>query len=395
MNRKAVVFVNLIGAVLIVALFFYLVKGELSLKSDETKYLYSSDIRKNIDNIDKEADDTISIVTGKSKKETDSHSVTKTAKQYSKTGDKRSKENSHRIHFYNRPEDILNRGRHNRVKNRERDRESGSPSSDSSPDSSYDNKEHNQTKQQNGDTNESNDRNRSSNNNYNPYEWAVAWPFGNEKNITDRNNSNLVSDGETIEDLIESVGGDLGNLVLLRIFKEEKRLELWMSVTGEYKLLKSYKLTDYSGTLGPKLSGDDGQSPEGYYTVPDDGLILDSTGHYRAELLFPNRFDKEHNISSGYSSIHDKGVDMDGFTVRDTDMEEIYEVLKSAFENGYKAIPVYIYPFIMSDDNLDNVKDNPWYDFWKNIKGGYDYFTGSHRTPAIDVINGKYVFHVL
>ncbi len=392
MNRRSVVFVNLIGVLFIVALFFYLIRGELNLKPDETKYFNSADIRKNID---KEADDTIPIISGKSKKETVSHSVTKTAKPYSKTAERRNREKGHKIPFYNRPEDILNRGRHNRVKNPKEERENSSLLPNSSPGSASGNKESNLTEQDKSDANESNERNRSGGNYYNPYEWAVTWPFNNEKNISDMNNSNLVSDDETIEDIIESVGGDMGNPVLIRIFKEEKRLELWMSVTGEYRLLKSYKLINYSGSLGPKLSWNDGQSPEGYYRIPDDGLILDSSGHYRAELIFPNSFDKEHNVSSGYASIHDIGVTMDGFTLSNTDIVEIYEVLKSAFVNEYKTIPVYIYPFTMNDDNLDSAKESHWYDFWKNIKGGYDYFMQSHRTPAIDVVNGKYVFHIL
>ncbi len=396
MSRRAVIFINIIGTVSIVLLFLYIVKGELNLNRDISNKQINSSIRENITQIDKETQDTIAVIKGKDPKKTVNSPDTNSSKidddsEMPDSFDYRAKN----PHLATQREYILSRSSQNTIpqpKERYNTPESDVAEIDINSNNTIKSSEKNTTEESENDSNNSNSSD--TNNRYNPYEWAVEWPLNNDKNLSDYNSSNQV-DNETIEDIIESIGGDLGNLVLIRIFKEEKRLELWMSITGKYRLLKSYKIISYSGILGPKLSDNDGQSPEGYYSISNDGLILDTSGYIKAELIFPNKYDQEHNITDGYASIHDKHIISDGFTLSDIDMKEIYEVLNSSFANGYKAIPVYIYPFVMSEENINSVKDNPWIEFWKNIKGGYDYFMHSHRTPAINVIDGKYIFHVL
>ncbi|ODN69018.1 hypothetical protein [Methylobrevis pamukkalensis] len=50
--------------------------------------------------------------------------------------------------------------------------------------------------------------------------------------------------------------------ILIRIFKEESKLELWKKdATGRFALLKSYDICKWSGKLGPKIKEGDRQRP--------------------------------------------------------------------------------------------------------------------------------------
>src|SRR5690606_35503166 len=56
--------------------------------------------------------------------------------------------------------------------------------------------------------------------------------------------------------------------VHMRVFKEESLLEVWKQrKDGQYALLASYPICNWSGKLGPKIKGGDRQAPEGFYTV--------------------------------------------------------------------------------------------------------------------------------
>jgi len=240
-----------------------------------------------------------------------------------------------------------------------------------------------------------NDRNETDKDNYYyPYVWAVEWPF--KKDIDESNNTEdtFITD-ETIEDIIEKVGGEIGNKILIIIFKTEKRLELWMDIAGEYKFLKSYPIISYSGKLGAKVSIKDKQAPEGYYSINIHRIIRKDELFTKLDLGFPNRYDKEHNVSSGYASIHNPSIQEDGFVIDNNNISEIYNIVQEALLNGYKTIPVYIYPFVMTQYNLERYYNSRWIDFWRNIKEGYDYFNRYHRTPKIEIRNGRYIFHIL
>ena len=57
----------------------------------------------------------------------------------------------------------------------------------------------------------------------------------------------------------------IGAPILVRIFKEEAELELWMKSGQRYSLFKTYPICRFSGRLGPKLKTGDHQAPEGFY----------------------------------------------------------------------------------------------------------------------------------
>ncbi|MDG2123455.1 MAG: hypothetical protein P8J87_07150, partial [Verrucomicrobiales bacterium] len=61
-----------------------------------------------------------------------------------------------------------------------------------------------------------------------------------------------------------------GAPTFIRIFKQEKFLELWIQPKPghPYQQFRRYPISNWgSGSLGPKLKEGDGQAPEGFYAI--------------------------------------------------------------------------------------------------------------------------------
>src|SRR5688572_27560135 len=52
-----------------------------------------------------------------------------------------------------------------------------------------------------------------------------------------------------------------GAPLLIRIFKLERTLEVWIDDRERYRLFRSYPICNYSGDLGPKVRQGDRQAP--------------------------------------------------------------------------------------------------------------------------------------
>jgi len=74
-------------------------------------------------------------------------------------------------------------------------------------------------------------------------------------------------------------------------------------------------------------------------------------------------------------------------------INEIYALAVAAFESGQPIFRVHAFPFRLESGILARHADNRWYDFWLNLKEGYDYFNVNKRPPDVNVINKKYVFN--
>src|SRR5689334_3434491 len=62
-------------------------------------------------------------------------------------------------------------------------------------------------------------------------------------------------------------GMQFGSPMLIRIFKAESELEVWMLKDGQYERFQTYPICRFSGKLGPKQREGDKQAPEGFYSV--------------------------------------------------------------------------------------------------------------------------------
>ena len=58
---------------------------------------------------------------------------------------------------------------------------------------------------------------------------------------------------------------------------------------------------------------------------------------------------------------------------------------------GQSSVQVSIYPFRMTDANMQRHKFSYYKDFWAQLKPGYDYFEQTRKPPTVSVVDGRYV----
>ena len=193
---------------------------------------------------------------------------------------------------------------------------------------------------------------------------------------------------------LEKSGGEMGNPVFIRIFKSVYQLEVWMKMAKDsnYTHLKTYPICNYSGELGPKLKEGDKQAPEGFYEITKNSLNPNSKFHLSMNIGYPNRYDRYYGRTGSYIMIHGACVSIGCFAMGDKQIEEIYDLVESALDNGQKSVKVHIFPFRMSEKEMRLHSNNRWYEFWENLKEGYDYFEKSHKIPTVGLKDGNYTF---
>jgi murein L,D-transpeptidase YafK len=187
----------------------------------------------------------------------------------------------------------------------------------------------------------------------------------------------------------------LGQPVLLRVFKEEAVLEAWLGdeETGRYALYKTYPICKFSGTLGPKLKEGDKQAPEGFYLVGARQLNPNSSFHLAMNIGFPNAYDRALGRTGSALMIHGGCESTGCFAMTNPAIEEVYLLVDNAMRNGQEYVNIHSFPFRMTEENMARHASNPWYDFWTNIKTGYDTFEATKVPPLVGVENGRYVFY--
>lgn len=85
--------------------------------------------------------------------------------------------------------------------------------------------------------------------------------------------------------------------------------------------------------------------------------------------------------SSGCFALTDKGV------------AEIYSIAREALKGGQASFQVQSFPFRMTAENMARNRNNPNFEFWTNIKQGYDFFEVTKREPKISACGRRYVFN--
>lgn len=153
---------------------------------------------------------------------------------------------------------------------------------------------------------------------------------------------------------------------------------------------QNHPICYFSGRLGPKLKEGDQQSPEGFYKVSARQMNPNSTYHLSFNLGFPNKFDRANGRTGNYLMVHGNCVSIGCYAMTDEKIEEIYTLASAAFKNGQKRFQVHIFPFRMTEQNMQTHQKSEWLSFWKNLKQGYDFFETNKTVPKITVIDRKY-----
>lgn len=189
----------------------------------------------------------------------------------------------------------------------------------------------------------------------------------------------------------------VGRPVFIRIIKNDNRdglLEVWTEnpASRKYEHLKTYQIARFSGDLGPKLAEGDYQAPEGFYYITRKRMNPKSNYHLSMDIGFPNEYDLAKKRTGSYIMIHGSSVSIGCFAMTDCSIEQIYTLVDGALKKGQEFVRVHSFPFEMTDENLEKHKDSEHYDFWKNLKQGWDWFEKNRRPPDVGVKNGNYTF---
>ena len=194
----------------------------------------------------------------------------------------------------------------------------------------------------------------------------------------------------------------IDNLNLLIVaYKDNDLVDIYAKTTkvGTYKKILSYDVCSRSGQLGPKRQQGDGQVPEGFYHI--DRFNPSSSFYLSLGLNYPNLADKRKSKASNLGGdifIHGSCVTIGCLPMTDNFIKEIYLLAVYARNNGQNKIPVYVFPFKMTDQNMTTYrakyKDNKeLISFWDNLKIGYDKFVKDSKELNIKVTeNGDYTY---
>lgn len=188
--------------------------------------------------------------------------------------------------------------------------------------------------------------------------------------------------------------------ILFVCYKLTKELVVYIKSKNEkkYTILKTYPICASSGILGPKNQEGDYQVPEGFYEInrfnPTSSYFL-SLG-----ISYPNLADKKRSIShklGGDIFIHGSCVTIGCLPMTDEMIKEIYLLAINAKNNGQNKLPIYLFPFEMTDENLNKYGEITEYKsnklFWRNLKEGYDLFILNQNELKYTITkNGVYVF---
>lgn len=199
-----------------------------------------------------------------------------------------------------------------------------------------------------------------------------------------------------LHDELGKLGLSPGNPLFVRIFKEERELEVWLKAPAkpEYTLFKVYRISDWSGKTGPKQKEGDGQAPEGFYFVSASRMRPETRHHLGFDLGYPNEYDSSHGRSGSEIMVRGGEASHGSYVLSESDMNEIYTLASLALGSGQPYFRVNAFPFRMTDQRMVTEwnRQPKWMDFWVELKEGYDFFENVNLPPDARVSDGKYEF---
>lgn len=197
---------------------------------------------------------------------------------------------------------------------------------------------------------------------------------------------NLSAFGERLAEISVKLGAPL----FIRAFKAESELEVWLLKDHRYLRFATYPVCQWSGTIGPKVRENDKQTPEGFYSVTKRQLHRSGRHPRSLNLGFPNALDKSLTRTGSYILVHGGCASVGCFAMTDTINDEIWRLAEAALKEGQVHIPVHVFPFRMTQDNLARHQTSEWKDFWLNLKDGYDAFERTKYPPHVSVCDRRY-----
>lgn len=192
---------------------------------------------------------------------------------------------------------------------------------------------------------------------------------------------------------MDSIGTNRNQPILIRAFKKESEIEIWKRTrAGTYALMKTYPVCRWSGRLGPKTREGDRQVPEGFYTVTPGQMNPNSAMWLSFNVGYPNPMERALGRTGGDIMVHGTCSSRGCYAMTNEQMDEIYAVMREAFQGGQKTVQFQSYPFRMTAENLAKFRNDPNMPFWKNLKEGSDRFEVTKREMAVNYCGTRYTF---
>lgn len=160
-----------------------------------------------------------------------------------------------------------------------------------------------------------------------------------------------------IEEAAERAAGHLDILV----FKQEQIVELY---SPGWALPRTYKMTAFSGRLGPKLKEGDLQIPEGIYSI--EYLNPNSSFYLSLKVSYPNEFDKAKAEKVGRKNlggdimIHGEDATVGCIPIGNDAIEDVFALVAKI---GKDKVKVVISPYDMRHGRKDELEKSGivWY----------------------------------
>jgi murein L,D-transpeptidase YafK len=198
---------------------------------------------------------------------------------------------------------------------------------------------------------------------------------------------------EKLMKVIKAKGMTRTSPILVRLYKEENVLEVWKQKdNGRYDFVDDFAICKMSGKLGPKFIEGDRQAPEGFYTITPGQMNPTSSYHLAFNTGYPNAFDRAHGRGGSNLMVHGACSSSGCYSMTDEQIEVIFALARDAFKGGQRSFQFQAYPFRMTAQNMARYRNDPNYDFWVNLKEGYDYFELTKVPPRVGVCDKKYTF---
>lgn len=184
--------------------------------------------------------------------------------------------------------------------------------------------------------------------------------------------------------------------LFIRVFKQEEIIEVWAKKNSDdiFVEIKKYSFCKNSGNLGPKRKEGDKQIPEGFYYI--DRFNPKSKFYLSLGLNYPNASDlllSDQEKPGNDIFIHGGCATVGCIPITDEKIKELFVLASEAKKNGQGKIPVHIFPFKMTEENLNEYQKNylQYQLFWKDLQDGFIYFEKNKKVPEISVLrNGRY-----
>jgi murein L,D-transpeptidase YafK len=218
-----------------------------------------------------------------------------------------------------------------------------------------------------------------------------AFAHADEVLETARSRAAFAAQEALIKAALAEKGLMLGSPVFLQITKQPGEVTAFVKDgEGRFQPFRTWPVCAVSGGLGPKMREGDLQAPEGFYKVKPAQMNPASSFHLSFNLGYPNAFDRANGRTGSFLMVHGSCASVGCFAMTDDGIEEIWTLMQAAFKGGQAGVDVHIFPFPMTDANLDAHEESEHAGFWQGLKPAWEKFAETGKVPAISVRGGAY-----